>query len=418
MRFYEFIVNKSELEQMVSRASHALLVGTALLLGGCSYVSDSLWPSLTGDDPAGESPAAEKVAVAPSKAEQNSAPTLSPAAPAQSAPSLSTPAAPPQLGSTQFVPPGVTSFQNTGTYVGQKIAQMRQELGALQNRISQRNTSLQQIRQMTAQNAQRYHGTIAAVNARLQLGTTPGNPVLVNQWNQAQAELDRLGADIAAMNSLANEVAADSSFAAYLLESARATYGLSGAIDQDHKQLAVLEDETNRTVVLIDRLLNELSEDVSRQTAYVANERSNLTTLSLAIKNGELYGTSLANRAFAAAAAPTSFAPQRTGNFAADTRRPLVVIRFDRADVPYQQALYTAVSRALERRPQASFDLVAVSPSKGSAAQVALAQSKSRKYAEKVMRTLIDMGLPASRITLSATTSPTASTNEVDIYVR
>ena len=372
---------------MVSRASHALLVGTALLLGGCSYVSDSLWPSLTGDDPAGESVAAEKVAVAPSKAEQNNAPTLSPAAPGgQGTPSLSTPAAPPQLGTTQFVPPGVTSFQNTGTYVGQKIAQMRQELGALQNRISQRNASLQQIRQMTAQNAQRYHGTIAAVNARLQLGTTPGNPVLVNQWNQAQAELDRLGADIAAMNSLANEVAADSSFAAYLLESARATYGLSG--------------------------------DVSRQTAYVANERSNLTTLSLAIKNGELYGTSLANRAFAAASAPASFAPQRTGNFAADTRRPLVVIRFDRPDVPYQQALYTAVSRALERRPQASFDLVAVSPSKGSAAQVALAQSKSRKYAEKVMRTLIDMGLPASRITLSATTSPSASTNEVDIYVR
>ena len=41
-------------------------------------------------------------------------------------------------------------------------------------------------------------------------------------------------------------------------------------------------------------------------------------------------------------------------------RRPLVVIRFDRANVPYEQALYTAVSRALERRPQALFDLVAV----------------------------------------------------------
>src|ERR1041385_5413745 len=99
-----------------------------------------------------------------------------------------------------------------------------------------------------------------------------------------------MSADIGAMNSLANEVASASSLAAYLLEAARATYGLSGAIDEDHRQLGVLEDETNRTVVLIDRLLHELSDDISRQTAYVGNERANLTTLALAIKNGELYG--------------------------------------------------------------------------------------------------------------------------------
>ena len=85
----------------------------------------------------------------------------------------------------------------------------------------------------------------------------------------------------------------------YLLETTRAAYGITGAIDDDHRQLAILEDEVNRTVVLIDRLLNELSEDIARQSAYVSNERSNLTTLSLAIKNGELLGSSLANRAYA-----------------------------------------------------------------------------------------------------------------------
>ena len=126
---------------------------------------------------------------------------------------------------------------------------------------------------------------------------------------QAQAGLDRLSADIAAMNTLANRVASDSSMAAFILESVRATYGLAGAIDEDHRQLAILEDETNRTAVLIDRLLNELSEDVSRQTAYVGNERRNLTTLSLAVKNGELLGTSLANRAYASSA-PLSRLPR------------------------------------------------------------------------------------------------------------
>ena len=55
----------------------------------------------------------------------------------------------------------------------------------------------------------------------------------------------------------------------------------------------VLEDETNQTIVLIDRLLKAASEDTQRQTAYAANERANLTTLAGAIKNGELYGADL-----------------------------------------------------------------------------------------------------------------------------
>ncbi len=328
-------------------------------------------------------------------------------------------ASPPLLGTTRFVPPPVTAAQPTGTFVGQKVSQLRSELGILQTNVRQRNDNLQEIRRATTQNAQRYHGTVAAVNARLQLGTTPGNPVLVSQWNTAQSELDRIGLDIAAMNSLANSVAADSAMVSYLLETTRATYGLQGAIDEDHRQLAILEDETNRTLVLIDRLLNELSEDISRQTAYVGNERRSLTAISLAIKNGEYYGQSLTSRAYLSAAPLTSAAPASgSGGFAATNRRPLVVIRFDRADVPYQQALYNAVSRALERRPQAAFELVAVTPSQGTPADNALNASKAKRHADDVLRTLTEMGLPANRVNLSSTTSAEAATNEVHIYVQ
>ena len=379
-------------------------------------MSETLWPSISGDE--AEAKSGEQVAIAPSQAEQNPQPTLSPASAPNApppAPTLSAGGTPPLVGSGQFVPPPATKFQPTGTFVGQKIGELSNELANLQGRLAQRNGQLQQIRSTTVQNAQRYHATVAAVNARLQLGTTPGNPVLISQWNQAQADLDRIGVDIAAMNSLANEVAADSSLAAFLLESARATYGLSGAIDEDHRQLQVLEDETNSTVVLVDRLLNEISQDVARQTAYVSNERRDLTTLSLAIKNGELYGSSLSNRAFAAVPATATPSTQRQVNLRG--RRPLVVIRFDRPDVPYEQALYTAMSRTLERRPGARFALVAVNPNSTSSAKLALGQSAARKNAQKVLRTLTDMGLPPDRITLSATTSPEAATNEVHIYV-
>jgi hypothetical protein len=136
----------------------------------------------------------------------------------------------------------------------------------------------------------------------------------------------------------------------------------------------------------------------------------------MAIKNGELYGTSLANRAYSSAAPLGSAAP--SGSISAVGRRPLVVIRFDRPDVPYEQALYTAISQALDRRPASVFDVIAVAPSKGTAADVQLAQSRSRQYAQSVLRTLTEMGLPADRVSMSATTSGDVGTNEVHVYVR
>ncbi len=413
-----------------SRAAGLLMVGMASFAGGCTFVSDSLWPSLAGEDEAGtvvrEAPPRSSRLSPEAQAARSAAinAAASGSTSATSLPSTQVAGGPPPLGTTTFQAPAVSSFQATGTVVGQKVQQIASELRQLEGRLNQRNDTLAQIRGSTIQNAQRYHGTVAAIQARLQVGSTPGNPVLVNQWNQAQSELTRLSSDIAAMNGLANEVAADSSLAAFLLETARATYGIAGAIDEDHRQLAVLEDQTNKTVVVIDRLLNELSDDVSRQTAYIANERRNLGSLALAIKNGELYGTSLASRAYAPPTSgyqPTGLQSPRganTGSAAVASGRPLVVIRFDRQNVEYEQALYTAVSRALDQRPDARFDIVAVSPSTGSAADIALQRSRSRKHADDVLRTLTGMGLPADRVGLTSTTSAEAGASEVHIYVR
>ena len=137
-----------------------------------------------------------------------------------------------------------------------------------------------------------------------------------------------------------------------------------------------------------------------------------------------MLGASLANRAFSTSAPAVSAQPvpapsvSRRAVQPSGPRRPLVVIRFDRPNVEYEQALYTAVSRALERRPSATFDLVAVAPNRGNAAQVTVAASTSKRNAESVLRSLSDMGLPLDRVRLSAMTSGQAATNEVHIYVR
>jgi hypothetical protein len=365
----------------------AAVGAAALLLTGCSFADEALFPSLSGEE---------------------STPAQTSATPASTAESGA-----PSFNTGSFEPEGVTPGSPTGTFVGQKVQELRGDLERLQSSIANQNAQLQDLRARAVQNANLYHSTVGAIAAKLQVGTTPGNPVLVQQWNTAQTQLEQVSADLAQMNSLSNDVASNAALSSYVLEATRASFGISGAVDEDHRQLAILEDEVNRTTVLIDRLLSELTEDVARQTNYLGQERSNLTTLALGVSNGELYGTSLGSRAYVAPVAPAS-AP----GAGLASGRPLVVIRFDRQNVQYEQALYDAVSRALERRPNAAFDLVAVTPGGGTPAEVALNSNSARRNAESVLRTLTNMGLPPERVSLAATTSPTATTTEVHLYVR
>lgn len=388
---------------MAKSKSWALTLAAAVALTGCSFAGDSLLPSLTGDDPA-----PNRQEIKASAGELAGQPLIA--------------AQPPRLNSGSFQPQPPTPGSATGTFVGGKINQLRGDLGGLQQEIGQHNQMLQASRSSTEQSAAQYHQLVAGINAKLQVGTTPGNPRLAEQWEQSQRQLETLNQDIVELNELSNRVAGDSALTGFLLESVRATYGLSGAVDEDHRQLAILEDEVNQTVVLVDRLLNELSDDISRQTTYLNNERRNLQTLAIGIKNGQLYGASLANRAFLPTRQSAADGGITGGRVSAGqslaSRRPLVVIRFDRQDVKYEQALYTVVNRALERNPSAVFDLVAVGAQTGGVTGATLNTSTARRNAERVMRSLVDLGLPADRVVLSTTSSPQVSSNEVRLYSR
>ena len=398
---------------MASFRQITLVSAAGLLLAGCSL--NDLWPSLTGDEPSGQ-----QIVIAASETEAADdiifdepvdGPLRSANEPSRSIVDR------PQNTYQSDLP--LNSISPTGTYVGSKVQQQRNELEVLGSSIGTRRSQYVVVRNTARQNAQSYYATVAAITARLQVGSTPGTPILASQWNATQSELDRLLTDIAALNTLGNQVAADSAMAAYLLDSVRATYGLQGAVDEDHRQLALIEDETNRTIVLINRLLGGLRQTTDRYTNYVNSERKNLTTLALAIKNGEYLGPSLSNQTgyippLKSNAIPHSAEADKT----ISERRPVIVIRFDRQNVEFKQALYSTLSAVLERRPQSTFDLVAIAPNKGTPAEVALSSNTAKGHAQAVMRALAEMGLPSNRVSLASTTSSSVQTNEVRIYAR
>lgn len=390
---------------MLSPRTKWLALAAAIALSGCNGTLDGAAGSpASGNAGAANAPSSTPVAIAAAPAESHPATAMSAAIPA-----------PAPLSAT--------------TFVGRKVEQLRSELTQFQGNVAVHQQELGAARDSASSNASAYFGTVAQINTRLQAGTTPGNPELVADWSRAQSMLDRMNSDVAKLNTIANEAASDSSFGNYVLNDIRSAYSLQGGIESDRAQLHDLENQTLASLTNVDQLLNNLSQEISRQSSYVTNERNNLVTLALAIQNGQLYGPSLANRTFATTPAPSvagatalrqnakpAAAPARSRGKAGE--RPLVVIRFDQPDVPYEQPLYTAISRALERKPGAAFTVMAVAPNAGSPAQVAVNTNASRQNAENVLRALTNMGLPANRVSLSATKSPDIQTNEVRVFVR
>jgi hypothetical protein len=322
------------------------------------------------------------------------------------------------LISPETPPTSTAAGQPTGTYVGEKVETLRNDYARMQGDIASFEQRLRQLRATAVQSVTTYQQLVASIRARLQVGTTPGNPILVQKWNQAQSALTLSGNAIAEMNTLSSKVADVSSLASGLLDQVRATFNLPGAIDEDHRQLARLQDDINRSLVQIDRILVDLAQSVPRQTTYYDAERKNLTALAAAIQAGDLMGASLALQSVGAAppvaAATGALAPLPQ----IAMREPLVIIRFDKPNVDYEQALYLAVSRALERRPTAAFEVVGVAPVTGTAAQVAVATDEARRHAEAVVRTLTSLGFPPDRISLGATTSAGTDLSEVHVFVR
>ena len=189
--------------------------------------------------------------------------------------------------SVQSAPLASTSSKFGPTVVGQKAAQFRADFEKLKNSTATRSAQLETIRAQTVATVNSYHTLVGGIRSRLQMGSTPGNPELLAQWSQAQTQITQIDADIATLNQLSAQVSGDTGTSSYLLENIRAAYALSGALEEDHRQLRLLEDEVNQNAIVIDRALLSLNNELTRQQQYVTTERTSLVQLAADINAGQ-----------------------------------------------------------------------------------------------------------------------------------
>ncbi len=357
-------------------------IAVAAALCGCAYSNDAIFPSLFGTD-----------------AQENSVSDNDAAA------------AGIVLGTTDFKPVNVSSVSDTGTFVGQKVMTFRNELSQLQKSIRNNNEQLQNVRKSVVSNALQYHKTVGMMEAKLQVGTTPGNPRMFDLLNSAQNNIQTMSSNLATLNQLTASVAADAANTDYLSEAIRSAYSISGAVDEDHAHLRTLENEANQTSVLMHSLMAEVNGDVARQQQYIDTANNNLASLNEAIKVGS-YGV---NNAVMATGAPSGFikrAPlsgSTASTSAVASGRPLFSVSFANKNINYKEGLRQAVSNAVAKKNNVMFDVVAVSPLKGANAQ---------NYASDVFQQIVGMGVSADRVNISSRTDVAASAPSVQVFVR
>ena len=99
-----------------------------------------------------------------------------------------------------------------------------------------------------------------------------------------------------------------------------------------------------------------------------------------------------------------------------ETRAPLMVIRFDRYTERYEEALYRAVSQALQKQPNASFRIVGLTPEAPLADETSVRLDDVRRRVADVQRSLLAFGLTPARISTLSEANGRTPVEEVRIY--
>jgi len=367
----------------------------------CAGVQDVVFPSLS-DEEVVAPPALEDV---PATIESAESPTQ-------------------EIPPSQYAQPPVGQPQvaydtgPTGTFVGGKINQFRADLSSIQNAVSSHNNDFLRFKDLVDEQTSVYQGLSSAIRSRLQIGTTPGNPILVGQWNDAQRALEDIQNNVNNLQIVNNRVTADAALITHLKNAINSSFFISGAIDEDHNQLKVLNDDVQRTSVLYSRLMDELEEKISREIQILNAERQYMKELSADVEVGKFGGR---------VSAPPTRSSQTTGTQKIEEQgsidtikiaplnydNAILVIKFDDTSFDYSTALFESISNALEQMPSASFEVVAVSPTGG-----ASFAEKARQRASEVFNKVVEMGVPSERVSLASSNSTSAQAEEVHIYLK
>jgi hypothetical protein len=362
-----------------------------------------------------------------------------------------------------------TNGSAASTPVGARAAELGRQVDQLDTSAGLCGVTGADIKTQRAQISTEYFTRVAQINARLEAGTTAGNPELAASWKEARGALDGLDREAMRLGDLVTSCTDDTAQALYLTQSIHAAMSLRGGVDADRAELIRQSGRVASLSSSLELTLGVLLDDLNRQNEMLMVEHRNLTTLAHAIDVGQVLGTNLAlkttslpnwtapaptpaaatphhrsaeppNKAHAesapvqsdaasvAAAAPARpesqpKAPTRHHHLVQDHpsqqarawfhhHRPLIVVPLD-GDAGYEHALYSAVNTVLSKRPDARFVVEGSVRRNPDRSLAVLDEGLAQRQTDAVARSLAAFGLSETRVT----TRSTVTGNGRGVYV-
>lgn len=318
---------------------------------------------------------------------------------------------------------------DTGTVVGRKVSEFKNELNDIRSQLNKNSEALTGLRTSVTANVTKYNEIMAAMETKLQLGTTPANPKMVALYNNAQNVLQENESSLESLNNLSADTAALGTRLAALISSIRETYVVPGALDEDHADLRVLENAAEQTAVAVKNSMAQVMIDSAQQKAATQNARARLLGMNNAIAHGsfapdnavillqpqprpQVMHPQPAAQTVKKQPLPKVAAPVKAKPVAKTAVAPLFKVEFASENVNYKKDLESVISKALSANSQAKFRVEAVN-----SLQTA-ASADSKKYAAEVFAEMINLGVAPEDVTIVSRAGSDVKVPAVNVYVK
>jgi hypothetical protein len=176
----------------------------------------------------------------------------------------------------------------TGTSVGAKVAEFKKALQNVEMKSASLTQSTRELYEKAIAEINKYYTATGEIEAKLQPGTTPANPKLVEIRNRALQQLDQIAHTIGTMNGLIAGFSEASQQSKALSSNIQATFQVPGAVDEDHANLLLMSGELKQLEGAITQILSIINTNTQRQNEWLTAERVRFATLSSAIDKGYL----------------------------------------------------------------------------------------------------------------------------------
>lgn len=307
-------------------------------------------------------------------------------------------------------------------YVSNAISTLESGVNYFENAYGQRRSNYAQLQDNITSSAKAYLDIVSDIRAKLQVGTTPGNPQLLSQLNSARVALDSLGSRVINLRELNNDIDRDLSQATFLKQMGRNAQYIQGSSqsDLDRIQATLLRlDRSTRTMETMRDSANRL---IERQQGLEQIHRNELNLLNQIIYRGvnaesfsfrpdELsQGNAPLNATSGAMATPAIQVSSLADNAAtqpAAGKAELLSLTLNGKKKGFEEALYGAIEKAHKANTDVTFSLKGLYPTGKTKAETKKFQTQAQKDADTVLASMVEMGVPASRVTVSVSAGNT-----------